>query len=81
MKVVCVRGRNNKNRITNAKNHGLYPTKLVIGGIYDAIDATANSYVVSKETLPLGVINGWWERKEDFITLEDHRQEQLNKLF
>jgi hypothetical protein len=44
--------------------------ELIVGNVYDAEVITTNSYMV----------NGWWEKKDDFITLSQHRDKQLESL-
>jgi hypothetical protein len=55
----------NKRTHSKEKSH-----RLTLNKKYIAFIATENSYIV----------DGWWEFKTKFITLEEYRQNQLDKL-
>lgn len=51
-------------------DRGTFYKRLIVGNIYDAKDTTGTRYI----------INGYWERKDNFITLSEHRDKQLKSI-
>ncbi len=45
-------------------------TVLIVGKVYDAEAVTENIYIV----------NGWWESKDCFTSLAEHRNKQLESI-
>lgn len=78
IKVICIKARKTHGRAIDLVHRNLYRTinsngdykPLIVGNVYDAEEVADNSYI----------IDGWWQRKIDFILLSEHRNNQINKI-
>jgi len=66
IRVICIRSR----RTNRTVNSGGEYKRLIVGNVYDVEVVTENSYMV----------NGWWENKDDFMSLSEHRDKQLESI-
>jgi len=66
MKLMC---------INNLSNEIDYNPPITPGKIYESADRWSNDYKILNDS---GFYS--WELKENFITLEEYREQQINKL-